>query len=232
MSRRRLGSLLSGLVVSLVAAAAFCALAWCIDDKKVFGPLARPTDEEHALVQFDKRVANEMNEARQANPEVKKTLERVTHAGSLETLVMVAIAVSLAALRWRQFGLLGVWFLVLAGGDYLEGVLKDVFQRPRPVFATSKTFSFPSGHAMMSMIGYGMLAYVLVLVVPRPWMRVLLVLALVLVIGFTRIFLVQHYVSDVMGGFAAGLAWLGGCIGITEAIRRGNPPTPGKTNPL
>src|SRR5262249_43635608 len=73
MSRRRLGSLLSGLVVSLVAAAAFCALAWCIDDKKVFGPLARPTDEEHALVQFDKRVANEMNDARQADPEVEET---------------------------------------------------------------------------------------------------------------------------------------------------------------
>src|SRR5258708_35319200 len=87
------------------------------------------------------------------------------------------------------------------------------------------SFSFPSGHAMGSMIGYGMLIWTLFVIWhPRhTWKVVIYLLAglLVVAIGLSRIFLGVHYPSDVVGGWAAALAWLAVCItGVNVARHR------------
>jgi undecaprenyl-diphosphatase len=128
-----------------------------------------------------------------------------------------------ALLRLRQVGITVVWLLLIAGGDHLNKVIKDEFQRPRPVVADltpqAGSWSFPSGHSMDSMIGYGMLAYVLLLSTPRPWLRVVLALIPVVLVGFSRVYLNAHFPSDVLGGFAAGMVCLGVGIMITEVLR-------------
>jgi len=101
----------------------------------------------------------------------------------------------------------------------LNFLLKAVFARPRPTFsdplATALYYSFPSGHAMMSLIAYGLLGYFLFNALPERWQRVVVsagLIVLILLIGFSRIYLGVHYLSDVLAGFAVGGLWLSFCI--------------------
>ena len=85
------------------------------------------------------------------------------------------------------------------------------------------SYSFPSGQAMESLVVYGMLAYFAVLALRSQRMRVVSVCGaavLVALIGFSRVYLGAHYVSDVVGGFAAGGAWLSAVITTRGAMRR------------
>jgi undecaprenyl-diphosphatase len=84
---------------------------------------------------------------------------------------------------------------------------------------------------MGSLIGYGMLAYVLVVLWIHPrrtQISVVLGAALLIgAIGLSRLYLGVHYFSDVVGGYAAGLLWLSACISGLEVARRwraGAPP--------
>lgn len=128
------------------------------------------------------------------------------------------MALLLAVKRKRRV-LIG-WSAALIGGPIIENILKWSVRRPRPEFAApflnSFSYSFPSGHAMNSTIVYGMFTYILVTV--WPWGRTARVgviissVLLVLGIGFSRLYLGVHYLSDVLGGFAAGSLWLAMCI--------------------
>jgi undecaprenyl-diphosphatase len=140
----------------------------------------------------------------------------------------------------RQWVPLVGWVAALAGGAVLTQVLKLAIQRPRPpgasVFLTDFSWSFPSGHAMGSLIGYGMLAYLLVAlwVEKRGW-RISIVVtaaALIAAIGLSRLYLGVHYFSDVIGGYAAGVLWLAACISAVEVARRwkASPLMPGRRN--
>jgi undecaprenyl-diphosphatase len=120
----------------------------------------------------------------------------------------------------RRWILLAGWVAAFAGGGLLEAVLKVVIQRPRPPDAADylwrTSWSFPSGHAMGSLIGYGMLAYIATVYwVHPPRQRLLVVFGASLVIlsvGLSRLYLGVHYFSDVIAGYAAGAVWLSACI--------------------
>jgi membrane-associated phospholipid phosphatase len=92
--------------------------------------------------------------------------------------------------------------------------LKRFFGRERPtnqMLEQATNFSFPSGHALMSVTFYGLIAFVLWNSIKNKFLRwgvVLLFLALVLAIGFTRIYLRKHYYSDVIAGYCIGFVWL------------------------
>jgi membrane protein DedA with SNARE-associated domain/membrane-associated phospholipid phosphatase len=127
----------------------------------------------------------------------------------------------------RQWTLLAGWLAAFAGAGVLTAVLKNVIQRPRPIgaerFLSGNSFSFPSGHALGSLIGYGMLTYLLLLVVHGRRQQTFIVggaFVLVLAIGFSRLYLGVHYFSDIVGGYAAGLLWLSACVSGLEVVRR------------
>jgi undecaprenyl-diphosphatase len=115
------------------------------------------------------------------------------------------------------------------GAGLLTIVLKNLIKRPRPVaaaeFLNGTTFSFPSGHALGSLVGYGILAFV----IGATWVesrrgRVRVIIAtavLVIGIGLSRLYLGVHYFSDVVAGYAVGVLWLSVCIsGLQIAQRR------------
>jgi len=154
----------------------------------------------------------------------------ITDLGDTWTLILVVVSVLLALLactRRRREGvcLAALWLGCTAGGALLNFLLKDVFQRQRPSLAAIQVggWSFPSGHAMGAMVVYGMLAYLLLRVVRRPAVRKLIVAGAVLLvglIGFSRVYLGAHWVSDVLGGWTAGAVWLALCISLAETLRR------------
>ena len=111
------------------------------------------------------------------------------------------------------------------GGALLNVALKTVFHRARPEFASEfnvTSWSFPSGHAMDSLMVYGLFAYWLGRRFPRARTATLIAAAaLVLGIGYARVYLGVHYTSDVLAGYCAGLTWLTVCVtGYNFAERR------------
>jgi undecaprenyl-diphosphatase len=140
--------------------------------------------------------------------------------------VDIAVAVWLAIHRlWRSFAL---WVIAIVGGAALDEILKLSFRRARPSVASefihSGSWSFPSGHAMNSLVGYSMLAFLLREHVTNARVRAIIALAaalLIAAIGFSRLYLGVHYLSDVTAGYLAGGAWVLACVTAEQYTRTG-----------
>ncbi len=116
--------------------------------------------------------------------------------------------------------------VIALGGLLLMTLLKQFFNRPRPLtplLAAVRGLSFPSGHAMMSVSFYGLLILLVWENITNrfyKWLLTALLIILILLIGFSRIYLRLHYFSDVIAGFAAGIIWLSVCIWTIGRIER------------
>lgn len=152
----------------------------------------------------------------------------VTMLGSPIAMAAVASAGVLLLLVRRNWVLLTAWVAAFAGAGILTFALKNIIQRPRPVgadnFLHGISFSFPSGHAVGSLVGYGMLAYLIgSMGVESLRGRVRLGFAaavLILAIGVSRLYLGVHYFSDVVAGYAVGVLWLSVCISGLQIVQR------------
>jgi undecaprenyl-diphosphatase len=155
-----------------------------------------------------------------------RVISRIGSPASMAVLGAVG-AVVLAIRRERRMCV--TWLAAFAGSAVLERALKVLVHRSRPAYAGAalarQSFSFPSGHAMGSFIGFGMLVYV----VAAHWrmprrIRLPLVVAaciMVLLVGVSRVYLGAHYPSDVLGGYAAAAAWMAACVGwLAVALHR------------
>ncbi|MBD1827889.1 phosphatase PAP2 family protein [Microcoleus vaginatus GB1-A2] len=104
-----------------------------------------------------------------------------------------------------------------AGAIGLNLLLKKLFARDRPQLwervVDVRFYSFPSGHAMISMVIYGLLGYFLATRFPKQgWFIYSLTVVLVAAIGLSRLYLGVHWPTDVIAGYTAGLVWLITCI--------------------
>jgi membrane-associated phospholipid phosphatase len=189
----------------LGALAALAASLWA------FGLLADHVieDETHS----DQRLAEWLHG--RASDSLTDLFHAITFLGNFVTLLAVTLVA--VAILWRRRERTDALFVALAfvGAQVLSNGMKLGFRRERPFFpdplATESTFSFPSGHALVSIAVYGAIALVLARQLPSPGQQALLVAGtavLVLAIGFSRLYLGVHFLSDVLAGFAAGIAWL------------------------
>ncbi|TPE45259.1 phosphatase PAP2 family protein [Pontibacter mangrovi] len=132
----------------------------------------------------------------------------------LAVFIVGALASLLLLLRRRWVGLVAFW-LVMGGVGLVVQYGKKIISRNRPgadfAYYVVDHFSFPSGHATTAMALYGMLAYLLYRHLNVAWQRQLLVwaaLLFILLVGFSRIYLGVHYLSDVLAGYLLGVLWL------------------------
>lgn len=140
--------------------------------------------------------------------------------------VLMIIGATLLWLRHRSVVLAG-WITAFLGAAVLDGALRIVFRPDRPAWTESLVnvggFSFPSGHAVGALVGWGMVAYLVLTFMPRRrWSDAGIGLALatlLLFIGFSRIYLGVHFVSDVIAGFAAGIIWVATCVTAIEVAK-------------
>jgi undecaprenyl-diphosphatase len=161
----------------------------------------------------------------------------VTAMNTLSTLgsapVYIAVfAVVVGWLLWRRLPRLALFVVVtVAGSSLLNQVVKVAVDRSRPVLpdpvAHANGMSFPSGHAQSAVVAYSVLLLVF-LPVLRGTLRptaVAVAVLMVLGIGFSRVALGVHYVSDVLAGYVLGGAWVLAMAAAFNAwrVERGKP---------
>jgi membrane-associated phospholipid phosphatase len=192
----------------------------------IFGRLAEDVVSNDPLLGVDQTAATAIHELR--TPALTAFFLIVTALGSIEAIALVSLVGAVVFGVWRRWLLFGTWVIATGGSVVLILLLKALFARPRPYFEQPMLletyYSFPSGHAMEAVVLYGMLAYFAMLAL-RTWRaRAAVVFGtslLILLIGFSRIYLGVHYFSDVVAGFAAGGVWLSTCITAMGFVRRG-----------
>jgi undecaprenyl-diphosphatase len=188
----------------------------------------RPWQAPPPSFEFDTVCAQHWHDWSIEHPGPWQTMVYLTDVGGVAANILLAVVGALwqASLKNRTLAL--AWIGIAIGGAILNSGTKHFFERDRPgpelrdqaVLETNK--SYPSGHSMGSAIGYGMLAYTLILGERRRSLHILkplLCAALVLGIGFSRIYLRAHWFSDVVAGWSIGLCWLFFCLGWLERWR-------------
>jgi undecaprenyl-diphosphatase len=195
----------------------FVAFAMIVLSLLAFAEIADgigPNDDLHV---FDLKVAHAL--LPHVSPAALAFAGAITWLGAGVVLAPLGVIVGGVLLARRKVVTLYAWVLALAGSGLLNVTLKGWFMRDRPgETALLPSWSFPSAHAMNSLVTYGMLAYLLLRVVPRRFQPALVAtaIAIPLLVGASRVVLGFHYFSDVVAGFLAGFAWLAVCITVAE----------------
>jgi undecaprenyl-diphosphatase len=189
----------------------------------IFAALTNALMARDAVPQFDLALARALHDT--ATPASIAIWKSVSRLGALPVagLPLVVLGVWFAVRRnWLPIiGLAGA----AIGGVVLEVVVKHflVHRHSAGSLEHAEVLGTPSGQAIASVVGYGVLAYFFVLLLPGRRRAMVIVTAtacLVLAICFGRVYVGERYFSDVVSGVAAGGIWLTACITALEVARR------------
>ncbi len=146
------------------------------------------------------------------NPVLNVLARGITECGYWSVLTFLCVLLLISRYRLQ----IGVPVTIVALGEhYLNNILKNIFERPRPDEAlrlmSEPGFSFPSGHSVAAMATYGLLFILILKYVPGSGKRtsVLAVcFVLAFLVGLTRIYLGVHYPTDVLAGWLEGFFYI------------------------
>ena len=201
---KRLSELAAAFLLSgLAAAVAALLLFWWLAMQVTAGA-SRHIDQ--AARDFVQQIAS---------PPLTEAMRGFTFlGGGFQIIELLALSVFLLFRDGRKRA---AWLMLvtMTGGVLLERVLKLLFHRarPEPFFGTllPSSYSFPSGHALLSCCFFGALAAMLTIREPSRHARLAIRAAaavLVVLIGFSRIYLGVHYITDVVAGYSAAVVWV------------------------
>lgn len=185
-------------------------LALLAADLALFGHIVEDYLTGDSLVRWDVHLARWLHE--HSNPTLVDIAKIVTWLGNGIFLLLLVASIAVGLLRRNRVNDAVLLVVAFVGGEILNALLKLAFHRPRPelAFVHLETYSFPSGHATGAAAVYTLIAWLAIRRLRQtPW-RVAVALGAVLVIaavGFTRLYLGVHYLSDVLAGTSAGAAW-------------------------
>jgi membrane-associated phospholipid phosphatase len=163
------------------------------------------------------------------NGERTDWMKKISFLGNHQFLIpanLLLIAFFISVKKHKDALLVAIVALSSLG---LMSLLKNLIQRyrpPAPLVDGITNFSFPSGHALMSVAFYGVLAFYAVRMINNSVIKItilLLLFAVTLLIGFSRIYLRVHYMTDVIAGFSIGICWMLFCFWLlTKAAKSGD----------
>ncbi len=188
------------------------SLGLSIASLALFSWLANEVLRKHTD-RFDDAVRSVIHDF--AAPALTDGMRFVTNLGDWQ--VVMTATLCLFAYLWyrRDHTHILVALVAMMGAGILDASLKLAFHRARPdpfFIAKPSTYSFPSGHALISLCFYGLLAGTLAHDMAAKWQRVLtwsVAAVLVALIGLSRVYLGVHWPSDVLAGYASALIWMG-----------------------
>ncbi|MGV8979112.1 MAG: phosphatase PAP2 family protein [Cellulomonas sp.] len=208
-----------GAVAVVLVAVPFVLLLVLVEDK--WSPLAAA----------DQGARDDLHRYALAHAGFVAVMRFLSDSGSAHAWVII-MALVMGWLLWRRLWRLASFVAVTGvGSSLLNTAVKTLVHRPRPVVDLALVHepgaSFPSGHAQAAVTGYGILLLVFLPVLRGYWRRAAIAVAVVMVvgIGFSRVALAAHFVSDVVAGFILGAAWLAAMTALFSAwrVQRGRP---------
>jgi undecaprenyl-diphosphatase len=179
---------------------------------------------EGDTMRFDLAARNTIHA--HATPALTTAMIVVSAAG--QAYVIFPLTVVIGAAFWH----LGhkyravIFAIAMSGALAIELMLKLAFHRERPTtffdYPPPRSYSFPSGHALFSVVFFGTLAALISPGLHEKWKKAILWTAaafMAAVIGFSRVYLGVHYPTDVIAGYAAALVWVL-AVAIGNSVRR------------
>ena len=191
----------------------------------IFGAIAEDVATADEITVLDVRLSQWFHA--RATPGLTKAVLFFTNLHSTAGIIALSLLPALYWIRTRAWDWLLTLVLTVPLGMLLNVLLKNIFQRVRPVFdvplLTLNTYSFPSGHAAAATLFYGLLAaWFISRTASWRWRAViaLAAAAMVALVGLSRIYLGVHYLSDVLAAVAASGCWLAFSLTAVETSRR------------
>ncbi|MDQ1668957.1 MAG: hypothetical protein QOE40_1018 [Actinomycetota bacterium] len=206
-------------VALVLVAVPFALLLFLVQDK--WRPLARA----------DSGARDDLHSYAVGHGQFVTAMNTLSTLGSAPVYIAV-FAVVVGWLLWRRLPRLALFVVVtVAGSSLLNQVVKVAVDRSRPVLpdpvAHANGMSFPSGHAQSAVVAYSVLLLVFLPVLRGTWRPTAVAVAVLMVlgIGFSRVALGVHYVSDVLAGYVLGGAWVLAMAAAFNAwrVERGKP---------
>lgn len=194
----------------------------------VFGLIAYNVVTSGPLLAWDVPLANSLHTTALNSPGwVKGVMIAGYYVGS-QLISVIGVVLGIYFLRqrcWRELIMLAVG---AGGSGLLFRLTSNIFDRPRPVFESEiwkihVIPGFPSGHASAVIAGYGLMAYFLVPKISSALGKATVIasaLIIALYVGFSRIFVGHHFLTDLVAGYAMGIAWSGLAYTLIELIFR------------
>ncbi len=198
-----------------------------------FGLMLHQVTTDGPLTALDESAARWLNARIYDNDLAITLLQAISFTGKPIFLVFAIGLPGLWILRHGGRKLAVFLAVTCLGGGIVDTLVKLAVGRPRPELdqpiTTAFNHSFPSGHSMQAVVCYGALLLVFLPLMGERLRRSAIgaTIVLALAIGVSRLALGVHFVSDVLGGYVLGAAWLAGSVAAFEIWReeRGRRPT-------
>lgn len=149
------------------------------------------------------------------NPTMTTIMKTITKLSDTTYIILIAVILTILFLfKYKQKSVAKIIPCNLIFITLLNQTLKTIFQRERPFghnLIEISGFSFPSGHAMVSMAFYGLLIYVIYHLVKNQTLRntlIIINILIILLIGISRVYLGVHYISDIIVGYSVSIIYL------------------------
>jgi undecaprenyl-diphosphatase len=186
-------------------------LSLCIVSLWIFLEMAQAVANNDLVVKFDAWLNEEVMTL--WNPILNRMVLFITNIGGTVNIVILSIALLITLIIAKKWYNAVFLMFSMGGGVIAEKIVKAVVERPRPLNAMIEVsdFSFPSGHATMSIIFFSLLIYSFKKDIKnKVWKRLFIIgnITIFTLIGLSRIYLNVHWFSDVIAGFSLGLFWL------------------------
>lgn len=185
------------LIIFAIFFAIFLAVSFCVYQNSALS-------EKELLI-----ISTIQNFLKDVPLEVAKFITYFGHEINWRIAVGIAI---ITLLILKKFKLAILYFLSLPCAEFAYSSIKTIIQRPRPPIdirlIDAWNYSFPSGHSTMSMVTYGLLIYFVYKYVknkPLKTSLISLLSCLILLVGFSRVWVGVHFPTDVIGGFSLGI---------------------------
>jgi undecaprenyl-diphosphatase len=138
-----------------------------------------------------------------------------TLLGNYLIIILLFIIVALFLKKYHHVSWIKPFIIVLVGSSLTTLIIKFLVNRSRPSGAiplyVEKLSSFPSAHATLAMALFGFLIYIIYRLHLSTFKKTVLIIInilIILLVGFSRLYLGVHYFSDVLAGYLVGLIWI------------------------